>query len=487
MKPQKTQKTNWKPTNLNSFKPKNMSANKLTVGVFDFSWDAISWKVKAVWYSIIGTITFIILAWLIAPTTVERQLAKLETITGTNFIKIKDVDVLETSDHRFNYEEKIELKDSLNDVLERTNITPQSILSVVSFINRSPKAQIFNHLEEGKALKIKTNDKKEIVSLSYVYDFIENTQEKWSAKSISIEKNNSDTEVKEESQEQNLFIVKTETLPLERRIETKRGVVEESLFKSTEKANIPDSVTSQIAEVFASQIDFLKTVNDGDSFNIVYESFYQDGKLIRVGNILAAEYINDNKSYQAALFQEGRRKDYYMFNGSALRKAFMRAPLPLNRVTSGFTRARYHPVLHRWRAHKGTDFGAPTGTKIQTVGDGTIVFRGDKTGYGHVVIVRHFGGYETLYAHMSRFANQHVGQRVEQGEIIGYVGQSGYATGPHLHFEFHLNGNEYDPLKVELPGAPPLTGVKLSRFQATTQKVKTRFNLLNQFESNNAE
>lgn len=261
-----------------------------------------------------------------------------------------------------------------------------------------------------------------------------------------------------------------EALKLETRIEMKSAEIRHSLFGATDAAGIPDGIATQLAEVFSGEIDFHRDLRKGDRFAVVYESITHLGKEVRSGRILSAEFINDGKSHRAAWYSgNGGEGGYYGADGQSLRKAFLRSPLEFSRITSGFSTARFHPVLQRWRAHKGIDYGAPTGTRIRATGSGTVVFIGNRGGYGKVVVLRHQSKYTTLYGHLSRFGTGlKVGNRVSQGDTIGYVGATGLATGPHLHYEFQVDGIHRNPLAMTLPSVPPLSKSQLADFQSRT-------------------
>jgi len=201
---------------------------------------------------------------------------------------------------------------------------------------------------------------------------------------------------------------------------------------------------------------------------------------VRAGRILAAEFINHGTPYRAVYFQKSNfGGDYYTPDGKSMRKAFLRSPIEFSRVSSGFTNSRFHPILNKWRAHKGVDYAAPTGTRVRVTADGIVSFVGKQGGYGNVVMVSHQGVYSTVYGHLSRFANDiHRGQRVTQGEVIGNVGMTGLATGPHLHYEFKVNGVHRDPLHVALPDAAPISPVQQAAFRDSTRSLNERLSML---------
>jgi murein DD-endopeptidase MepM/ murein hydrolase activator NlpD len=242
-----------------------------------------------------------------------------------------------------------------------------------------------------------------------------------------------------------------ETAPLQASTRLASGVIRSSLFAATDEADIPDNIGVQMAEMFSADIDFHRELRKGDSFSVVYESLSADGEPITwnegIGRVLAAEFVNGGRTYQAVWFAgAGGKGGYFDLRGESKRRAFLASPMEFSRVTSGFA-MRLHPIFQTWRAHLGTDYGAPAGTAVRTVGDGTVEFAGRQNGYGNVVQVNHAGNRSTLYAHLSRV---HVkkGQHVEQGQRVGAVGSTGWATGPHLHFEFRVNGQHQDPLRV---------------------------------------
>ncbi|MEP6939390.1 MAG: M23 family metallopeptidase [Rudaea sp.] len=257
---------------------------------------------------------------------------------------------------------------------------------------------------------------------------------------------------------------------VERRTHVAHGVIESSLFGAGEEAGMSDMMVLQLAEAFGYDIDFAQDLRVGDSFTVIYDDVYREGERLRDGNIIAATFINHGKRYSAFRYTnaEGDTK-FYSEDGRPLRKTFLRTPVDFTRITSGFSVARMHPILGTMRAHKGVDYAAPMGTPIRAAGDGKIAFRGWQAGYGNVVVIQHNGHNSTLYGHMSRFAGEQVGQRIAQGATIGYVGMTGLATGPHLHYEFRIDGQHRDPLTVTMLPPEPLPGAELGRFRTETQ------------------
>lgn len=262
------------------------------------------------------------------------------------------------------------------------------------------------------------------------------------------------------------FQVNRQTLAIESRMVTKSAVIRYSLFSATDAAGIPDKVALDLVEIFGSDIDFHRDLQKGDRFSVTYELITHLGRPLQTGRILAAEFVNDGKTYRAAWFGNASGQGgYYTPEGISLRRAFLRSPLEFSRITSGFSKARFHPVLQKWRAHRGIDYGAPTGTRVKATSDGVVEFAGRQGGYGNVVILRHQRGFKTLYGHLSGFARGlRSGRLVAQGEVIGFVGSTGLATGPHLHYEFRINGEYRNPLTSLMPPAAPLSRTDLVKF-----------------------
>ncbi|HWX35473.1 MAG TPA: peptidoglycan DD-metalloendopeptidase family protein [Steroidobacteraceae bacterium] len=259
--------------------------------------------------------------------------------------------------------------------------------------------------------------------------------------------------------------------PVQTRIRTATATIDSSLFEAAGAAGISDTVALKLANVFAWDIDFVLDIREGDRFTAVYEQIYQDGKYLRDGEVLAAEFVNSGKVYRAVRFMMGDSgsASYYTPDGLPMRKAFLRTPVEFTRVSSGFNPHRLHPILNTIRGHMGTDYAAPTGTPVHAAADGRVSFAGRQGGYGNALVLAHNNSVSTLYGHMSRFANHiRVGTHVQQGDIIGYVGMTGLATGPHLHYEYLVNGVHKNPQTVRLPGAEPLHVDDLTRFRTQT-------------------
>ncbi len=256
------------------------------------------------------------------------------------------------------------------------------------------------------------------------------------------------------------------------------GIIENSLFEAGVAAGISDAVTMNMAGIFQWDIDFIQDVREGDEFTVIYEELWRDGIKLRDGEIVAAEFINRGVPYRASRYiDDSGRSDYFTPEGRSVRKAFIRAPVDFTRVSSNFNLNRRHPILNTIRAHRGVDYAAPTGTPVFAAGDGKVIYQGGRNGYGNTIILQHGGNITTLYAHLSRFATPRLGSRVTQGQTIAYVGQSGLATGPHLHYEYRINGVHRNPRTVTLPPADPVPADQWNAFSASAEPLWRQLDL----------
>ena len=270
------------------------------------------------------------------------------------------------------------------------------------------------------------------------------------------------------------FVSRVESAALTASARLASGVIQSSLFAATDDAHVPDSVANQLAEIFSGDIDFHRALRKGDRFSVVYEALEADGEPMRSGRVLSAEFVNNGKAFQAMWFQEpGQKGGYYTLDGQSLRRAFLKSPVEFSRITSGF-KMRFHPILQRWQAHQGVDYAAPAGTPVRSVGDGIVDFAGVQNGFGNVVILKHRNSQTTVYAHLSRI-NVRRGQNVSQGQNLGAVGATGWATGPHLHFEFRVNGRYQDPLTVARQSeSTPVSPAARPMFTALASSVRSQ-------------
>jgi murein DD-endopeptidase MepM/ murein hydrolase activator NlpD len=297
------------------------------------------------------------------------------------------------------------------------------------------------------------------------------------------------------------FQSRLETLPMTVSSRLASGTISSSLFAATDEARIPDAIAIQMAEIFSGDIDFHRALRKGDRFSVVYETLEGDGEPLRAGRVLSTEFTNAGKNFQAMWFQEPATEGaaatssashnltkggYYNLAGESLRRAYLASPLEFSRVTSGF-KMRFHPILQTWRAHLGVDYAAPTGTAVRSVGDGVVEFAGVQNGFGNVVFVKHRNSHTTVYAHLSRiFVKQ--GQTISQAQNVGAVGSTGWATGPHLHFEFRINGAHHDPLTIARQSeAVPLNAAFKPAFEKSAQQVRMQFAAAQHLQSGSAQ
>lgn len=279
------------------------------------------------------------------------------------------------------------------------------------------------------------------------------------------------------------FIAQEHSKAADVQVRIAEGRIESSLFGATDRAGIPDAITMQMADILASRIDFMRDLRKDDTFRVVYETHSHDGIESGAGRILALEFNNRDKSHEAVWFApDGESGNYYDFEGRSLRGAFLRTALKFSRISSTFGK-RKHPIHGNWRSHNGVDYAAPTGTPIHATADGTVEFIGTQRGYGKTIILKHHGKYSTLYAHQSRFASGlKKGAKVSQGDLIGYVGTTGWATGPHLHYEFRINNKPVDPLSVDLPVARALEGSEREAFNQIVAQYRDHIQLVAQLQ-----
>lgn len=369
------------------------------------------------------------------------------------------VEPIDTSTDIFVREERVQRSDTVAGLLSRLGVDDDAALA---FLRGDAKAAaIFRQMSPGKTVTARVNGDGDLLSLIFPLNG-------GNDKALVIE------------QDSNGFRIAEQSLPLDIQVLVKSAEIRHSLFGATDAAGIPDGVATQIADIFGGDIDFHRDLRKGDRFTVIYESINHLGKMVRSGRILAAEFVNDGHAYRAVWFQGADGQGgYYTADGKNIRKAFLRSPLEFSRITSGFSTARFHPVLKEVRAHKGIDYGAPTGTRVKATGDGIVEFVGNQGGYGKLVILRHQGQYNTVYGHLSGYApGLRKGSRVSQGDVIAYVGATGLATGPHLHYEFRVNGVHRNPLTIALPTALPLASHQLARFREQTEPVVARLELV---------
>jgi murein DD-endopeptidase MepM/ murein hydrolase activator NlpD len=345
----------------------------------------------------------------------------------------------------------------------RTNDTAETLLKRLGLFDSAAAAYVRNNKtlhqmlvgRTGRLISVEANNNRSLLKLTARWV---NTDADTTFQRLTIERSGGD------------FVSRIETAPLVSVHALGSATISSSLFAATDEANIPDAVAVQLAEIFSGQIDFHRALRKGDRLSVVYEDLQADGESMRSGKVLSTEFVNNGKSNQAILYQEAgaAKGNYYNFEGNSLRKAFLASPLEFTRMSSGYG-IRVHPITKDKKAHKGIDYAAPTGTPVRTVGDGVVEFAGTQRGYGNVIEIKHRSDMTTVFAHLSRIDVQK-GQKVEQGDKIGAVGSTGFSTGPHLHFEFRVDGEHRDPLTLvaEGGGAAPLSAAAKSDFDKTS-------------------
>jgi len=347
--------------------------------------------------------------------------------------------------------------DTLAKIFNRQGLTPRDVYDVVS---SGPEAEALKRIKPGESIDFTLSDDSKLLELAYKTDITH---------TLKITKTEDGYAAAEEVREPEVRLTHTS------------GMIESSLFIAGQKAGLTDNMIMELANIFGWDIDFALDIRQDDSFTVLYEEEYLDGEKIGYGSIVAAHFSNQGREFQAIRYTDPTGGSaYYTPEGNSMRKAFLRSPVDFRRISSKFQPERYHPVLGKKRPHRGVDYAAATGTPIRSAGDGKIIFRGTKGGYGSTVIVQHGTQYTTLYAHLSNFKRgQRNGNYVKQGDVIGFVGQSGLATGPHLHYEFRVNGVHRNPLTVKFPDAEPIKDEYRADFVSKTRPILAQLHLLN--------
>lgn len=341
---------------------------------------------------------------------------------------------------------KVKSGDSLAAIFKRNKLEATELHDIMQ---ASQETKQLRYLSPGQTFRIQVDEDNNVLNLQYDINQLE---------TLSVHRDGDD------------FIASYHHKNVEKRINHASAIINSSLFEAGRDAGLSSQMVMELAHIFGWDIDFALDIRGGDSFSVIYEEDYLNGTKLGDGPILAAEFVNQGHAYKAIRYTDASgRSDYYDPNGNSMRKAFLRTPVDFRRISSRFG-MRFHPILNRMRMHTGVDYAAPVGTPIKTTGDGKIVFIGRKGGYGKAILIQHGGQYSTLYGHMSRFhRGMHVGKRVKQGQIIGYVGSTGRATGPHLHYEFRVNGVFRNPLTVKLPNAQPINAAYKQDFENHAQ------------------
>ncbi|MCF5071026.1 peptidoglycan DD-metalloendopeptidase family protein [Pseudomonas syringae] len=342
--------------------------------------------------------------------------------------------------------------DTLSTLFEKVGLPASALHDVLS---SDKQAKQFSQLKRGQKLEFELNTEGQLTSLHSKVSDLE---------TITLTKN-------DKGYAFNRVIAKPTV-----RTAYVHGVINSSLSQSAARAGLSHSMTMDMASVFGYDIDFAQDIRQGDEFDVIYEQKVVNGKAVGTGPILSARFTNRGKTYTAVRYTNKQgNSSYYTADGNSMRKAFIRTPVDFARISSKFSMGRKHPILNKIRAHKGVDYAAPRGTPIKAAGDGKVLLAGRRGGYGNTVIIQHGNTYRTLYGHMQGFAKGvKTGGSVKQGQVIGYIGTTGLSTGPHLHYEFQVNGVHVDPLGQKLPMADPIAKAERARFMAQSQPLMAR-------------
>ena len=383
----------------------------------------------------------------------EQQVAELEQKT----LKLYRNDITRGSDTAESLLRRLGLLDS----------------AAATYIRQTPEVRQALLNRSGRNVSVEANEQQQLLTLTT----------RWL-------KNDNDTQFQRmviTRNDNNKFSVRTDSAPLTASVRMTGGTVASSLYAASDEARLPDNVTRQLADVFSGQIDFHRALRKGAIFSVVYETLEAEGEPLRAGRLLSAEITNDKKTYDAVWFQEpGQKGAYYTMSGDSLRRAFLASPMPYSRRTSGFG-MREHPIFHTQRAHLGVDYAAPTGTPVISVADGVVVESGFSGGFGNMVVVQHNARQSTVYAHLSKIAVRK-GQAIKQGDNLGAVGATGWATGPHLHFEFRINGRHVDPLTLAQQGSSePISAALRPQFNKRAEYARTQLMAAAQMRQGNVQ
>jgi murein DD-endopeptidase MepM/ murein hydrolase activator NlpD len=346
--------------------------------------------------------------------------------------------------------------DTLTGVLTTAKVNASEI---AVFARTQPAARELYQLYPGQELRYRTDASGQLTDLVYPVSDIERLHLKRLAGGFELAR---------------------EKQPFDTRLAYLSGNIQSSLFVDGQNAGLTDAQVMQLVDIFGWDIDFAQDLRPGDSFSIAFEENFTNGQKLNDGPIAAAEFVNQGKVYRAIGFRdETGTLSYFSPEGMSLRRAFLRSPVKFSHITSRFSLGRFHPILKTWRAHTGVDYGAPIGTPIMATASGRVISAGVKGGYGNAVVLKHGGSYSTLYAHMSRFQPKiRAGAYVEQGQIIGYVGQTGLSTGPHLHYEFQVDGTHRNPLTFHFPQAEPIRAEQKNEFFQLAQQLNRQLDQL---------
>ncbi|MXS80285.1 Murein DD-endopeptidase MepM and murein hydrolase activator NlpD, contain LysM domain [Nitrosomonas eutropha] len=426
-------------------KRKSILAQKLTV----FAQKKVRWITILSSFPLFGMVT----AFGIVPDSSFQEIPNKKIVRA---LPLPEEFASSDPEMTFWHQESIRRGDTISAILARLEISQKD---KNRFLDTVRGSRAMSQLKPGEIIHAETRPNGELLALRYFYG---------NGEQFQVEKIDGTFELNEQSAEGDT------------RVLVGSGVISSSLFAAVDKADLPSTIASQMIDIFSSSIDFHRDVRKGDRFTVVYESAQDESGKTQVGRVLAVEFFNKEKSRRAVYFRPpGEEGGYYTPEGESLSKPFLMAPLKFSRISSGFTHARYHPILKRWRAHRGIDYAAPTGTPVMATANGTVEFKGKQSGYGNLIILKHDAQYSSAYGHLSGFNRKlQKGMRVKQGDIIGFVGSTGMATGPHLHYELRVNGVQRDPSKIVMPAAQPVSKKYYSAFHRQTRELASRLDLL---------
>ena len=388
---------------------------------------------------------------------VTQTLVDTETLPTAqkNLSDASNPDLTATQDV-FEYKKELTVNsgDTLSVLFARAGLGNSLLHSILA---SNKEARRFTQLNVGQVLSFEFDEDKQLKAISSQVSTLE---------SIHLEKQPDSAD----------FAFRKHVAATQNREKYAQGTIDGALFAATKKADVPYGLALDMANIFGYDIDFAQDLRTGDTFEILYEEKTLDGKAVGAGNVLTARFTNRGKVYTAVRYTDkSGNTSYYSADGSSLRKAFIRTPVDFARISSRFSNGRKHPILNKIRAHKGVDYAAPRGTPIKAAGDGRVTLAGRKGGYGNTVVIKHGQRYQTLYAHMNGFAKGiRSGSNVKQGQIIGYIGTTGLSTGPHLHYEFQVNGVHVDPLSQKLPISDPIHASEKQRFIQHSQPLMAK-------------
>lgn len=408
-------------------------------------------------FGLLGAVT----AFGVAPLT-EAQLPPQQHITEAIPLELQVPESLDS----FIQTETIRRGDTLAQLVGRLGANDPAFLR---FVATDPVGRVALLMRTGRTVQAEVDALGRVQRFTYRFGGLE-------ASSSEAESPTPLTRI-EISRDGEKFTAREDLIPIERTVEMRSVQIRSSLFAATDSVGIPESVAVRIADIFAGEIDFARDLRKGDRLRVVYESVREEGSLDQAqgGRVLAIEFINNGERHEAFWYERGGLGEYFTFDGRSLKKSFLRNPLEFSRITSGFSPARRHPILGQWRAHKGVDFAAPIGTRVRVTADGTVDYVGQQRGYGKVVIVNHRNQYSTLYAHLDSFAPRLApGAKVVQGEAIGAVGVTGWSTGPHLHYEVKIDGEQVDPMGVAIPDSKALSPGERRKLIASVENVRAQ-------------